>query len=125
MEKAINLIPGMTIEVGIVMDIGEGGRGMGAFISPSTTKTHDGKTYNLVNGFAVEDDTVGSIEPISGKPAVKYTHHKPEKNKIYFWSFEEWLVALSIVGVSIHDHSSIIQGGPAFGTYFTDDEVVE
>lgn len=125
MEKAIHLIPGMVVEIGIVIDVEEGESGSGAFISPSPSKSHNGKVHELVNGFAVENPEVGTIEPISGKPAVRYTHRKPEKNTIYFWSFEEWSVALSIIGVPIHDHSSIIQGGPAFGTYFTDDEVIE
>ena len=124
MENAIHLIPGMVVEVGIVIDVEEGESGAGAFITPDETKKYNKKTYELVNGFAVEDSSVGTIESISGKPAIKYTHRKPEKNVIYFWSFEEWSIALSIIGVPIHDHSSIIQGGPAFGTYFTDDEVI-
>lgn len=124
MEKAIYLIPGMTVEVGIVIETAEGEFGSGAFITPSTTKQYNGKTYSLVNGFGLENEKVGVLEPVADKPAVLYTHNKPEKNTIYFWSYEERMSSISIIGVPIHDHSSIIQGGPAFGSFFTDDEVV-
>ena len=124
MEKAIYLIPGMKVKISLDMEVEPGERGSGAFINPKQTKRYNGKNFDLVNGFAVDDDTVGSIEPVSDEPAINYTHKKPQKNVIYFWSFEEWLETISIIGVPIHDHSSIIQGGPAFGTYFTDDEVI-
>jgi hypothetical protein len=31
---------------------------------------------------------------------------------------------IDIIAVPIHDHSSIVAGGPAYGTYFTDDETI-
>jgi hypothetical protein len=125
MEKAVHLIPGMTVKINLIVDSGDERKGSGAFINPNTVHFYDGKYYDLIRGYAVEDSDVGTIEPTEdNEPAVLYTHRKPEKNTIYFFSFEEWVESISIVGVPIHDHSSIIQGGPAFGTYFTDDEVI-
>lgn len=124
MEKAVYLIPGMTVKIALVVETEVGSKGAGAFITQNTSKNYQGKTYNLTNGFAIHDDTVGSLESVESEPAVLYTHHKPEKNTIYFWSFEGNMESISIIGVPIHDHSSIVQGGPAFGSFFTDDEVV-
>ena len=129
MEKAVHLIPGMVVEVTLLIDVGEGSRGSGAFVCTDPVKFYDGKYYDLLHGFALEDTDVGELTPLgasdeTGGVTVLYTHKKPEKNTIYFWTFEGNMDSISIVGVPIHDHSSIIQGGPAFGTYFTDDEVI-
>jgi len=78
----------------------------------------------LENGFAVQDKDVGTIEPVTGEPAVIYTHKKYGLNKIYFWARTGEVGLVDIIAVPIHDHSSIVTGGPAYGTYFTDDETV-
>lgn len=83
------------------------------------------KNASLVNGFIVEDDQIGTIEPVEGEPAVIYSHKKYSKNSITFYSNIMVMGRVDIISVPIHDHSSIVTGGPAFGTYFTDDETLD
>jgi len=99
-------------------------RGIGFFIDPSSTRSYKGKVFQLLSGFAVDDDAVGSLRSASGDVAAVYKHTRPEKNFIYFFALTGEMAVVSIVAVPIHDHSSIIQGGPAYATYFNDDELV-
>lgn len=77
---------------------------------------------DLEQGFYVEDDTVGEIEKVDNEVAVIYTHKKFAPNKITFHARTGEIGEVYVISVPIHDHSSIVQGGPAYGTYFTDDE---
>jgi hypothetical protein len=45
-------------------------------------------------------------------------------NKVYFLSRTGEKGVVDIISVPIHDHSSVVTGGPAYGTYFTDDETL-
>jgi hypothetical protein len=58
-------------------------------------------------------------------PAITYKHKRYNHNTITFYSRTGSLGRVEIISVPIHDHASIVTGGPAFGTYFTDDETVE
>lgn len=126
-ELSVFLIPGMKIKVSMQHEVGEHARGIGYFVDKSETIRFGTKTLNLINGFAVADEKVGSLslENIDNDEiAVIYTHKRPEKNHIIFSSESGPRGVVSIVAVPIHDHSSIVQGGPAYGTYFSDDEVL-
>ena len=81
-------------------------------------------TLSLTRGFGVVDTSVGDIEPVEGEPAVIYTHKKFGLNKIYFFARTGEMGIVDIMAVPIHDHSSIVAGGPAYATYFTDDETI-
>jgi hypothetical protein len=92
---------------------------------------HNGQTRELKRGFLVEDTTVGEITdadiPQEDGCKVKYTHYKAQNNSIYFYSAKGNpydIGLINVVAVPLHDHSSIVQGGPAYGTYFSDDMVV-
>lgn len=80
--------------------------------------------YELLKGFFVEDPDVGSIEAVSGEPAVIYTHKKYSQNRIVFHASTGERGEVHVIAVPIHDHASIVTGGPAYGTYFTDDETI-
>lgn len=82
----------------------------------------DYETKELINGFVVQYKEVGVIEPVNNEPAVVYTHKKFGLNKIYFFARTGEIGLVDVIAVPIHDHSSIVAGGPAYGTYFTDDE---
>lgn len=118
---SLYLIPGMSVELSIPS---AGGRG---FFKPSFDTYSDGeKTYTLLNGFYEESEgTVGTLTASSeSKLAVIYKHNKPEANAIWFIPDDvKSKVLYSVISVPIHDHSSIVQGGPAYGTYFSDDDV--
>lgn len=79
---------------------------------------------DLINGYAVQDSDIGTVEAVSGEPAVIYTHKKFGLNKIFFFARTGETSVVDIIAVPIHDHSSVVTGGPAYGTYFTDDETI-
>lgn len=85
----------------------------------------DGGLYvdkTLINGYAVQYDDVGTLEAVPNEPAVIYTHKKFGLNKIFFFARTGEISVVDVIAVPIHDHSSIISGGPAYATYFTDEE---
>lgn len=114
---SIYLLPGMSAEIYMP----------GFYIAYGNRKVEvqsgQYEDRELLQGYVVQNEDVGSIEPVTGKPAVIYIHNKFGSNKIFFYSRTGEVAIVDIIAVPIHDHSSIVAGGPAFGTYFTDDEV--
>lgn len=124
-ETSVFLVPGMRLKVATVLETELGSRGIGFFVNPEKTISYKGKVFDLINGFAVDNPQVGSLEASSaGDVAVVYVHKRPEENFIYFFALTGEMAVVNVVAVPIHDHSSIIQGGPAYATYFNDDEIV-
>jgi len=122
---SVFLIPGMRLKVTVILENEEGSRGIGFFASPENPISYKGKTFTLINGFGLDDEIVGKLEPLnSDELGVLYTHTRPEKNYIYFFALTGQMGVVSVVAVPIHDHSSIVQGGPAYATYFNDDEII-
>ncbi len=116
------LIPGMKVKLSAPIDPINS---MGHFANMGEIKLN-GATRQTLNGYVVENEVVGIIdtEGIESEPAVNYIHKKPEKNTIYFYATTGEIGTVTIDSVPIHDHSSVVQGGPAYGTYFSDDESV-
>jgi hypothetical protein len=121
--NAIYLLAGMSVEISSPEGLSYGGK--------TGSIEHDGTKKTLTRGFLVEDDTVGVLSidgiPDSEGAKVKYIHNKSQNNTIYFYSAvgsPPDRAVINVVAVPIHDHSSIVQGGPAYGTYFSDDMVV-
>lgn len=116
-DAAIYLLPGMKAKISIPdFYIGHGERELTRSDGTPLKRT-------LSNGFWLEDEVTGTLEPVDNEPAVVYTHKKFAQNRIVFFGRnpgEECTV--SVISVPIHDHSSIVTGGPAFGSYFSDDE---
>lgn len=82
-----------------------------------------GTNREPVNGFVVEDESVGEIiEVTEGQVGVIYHHKKALENKVWFFAATGERAVCIISSVPIHDHSSVVQGGPAYGTYFSDEE---
>lgn len=76
----------------------------------------------LERGFLVEDDTVGTVTPTTENSlSVVYEHNRPYSNAIWFFAATGERALINVITVPIHDHSTIAQGGPAYGTYFDDD----
>lgn len=96
-------------------------RTSGFFVRKTSIKDSNDNDVLLNNGFRVLDENVGTVEPIAGKPEVYYTHKKPERNVILFYASTGEVGACIVDAIQIHDHSSIVQGGPAYGTYFNDE----
>jgi hypothetical protein len=115
---AIYLLPGMKAELSVTDYF----KGVGS--RKYTTAAGEEKEEKLKNGFIVMDPDVGTIEESSDKAAVIYTHKKYAQNKIFYWSRTGERGEVDIIAVPIHDHASIVTGGPAYGTYYTDDETL-
>jgi len=118
--KSVYLLPGMQATFSIA----------GYFVDNSSTKHVQNnvmgqhtREVSLTNGFWVEDKDVGDIVPApDGVVGVVYTHKKSGNNSVWFHARTGEVGLVNIISVPIHDHSSIVQGGPAYGTYFTDDD---
>jgi hypothetical protein len=123
---AMYLLPGMSIQlkIPVIQD-----RVSGYFAARTGTvdlAKFFGEVNNvseMVKGFVVEDKRVGVLQADpTDASAVVYTHKRAQKNAIWFFAASGERGVMNIVSVPIHDHSSIVQGGPAYGTYFSDDE---
>lgn len=116
--SSIYLLPGMSVKI----------KATPFFVQTGEVehKYQDGtiKVITLLNGFVVDNENVGKIEAIEGQPAVTYTHNKFEYNMITFYAVTGEKGSVDIMSVPVHDHSSIVAGGPAYGSYFSDDETV-
>ena len=117
-SAAIYLLPGMKAKLAVPN-----------FFIGTGTRQHQMSNGEMVEmrlqqGFFVEDEDVGTIEPVEGEPAVIYTHKKYAQNKIIYHSRTGERGEVHVIAVPIHDHASIVTGGPAYGTYYTDDETL-
>jgi len=77
----------------------------------------------LINGFGTKYPEVGKVSQMGdGEPGtvVLYKHEKSELNTIWFFALTGEIGVVEIISTPIHDHSTIVQGGPAFGTYFSE-----
>ena len=77
----------------------------------------------ITRGFVVEDTRNGTIQPAPDDEgaAIIYTHRRVAENAIWFFSVSGERGLVNVISVPIHDHSSVVHGGPAYGTYFDDD----
>jgi hypothetical protein len=118
-STSVYLIPGMKAKITASQHF--------AKIGNQVRTLADGTVVSesLVNGFYVENPDVGSIEPVENNTAVTYEHKKFSPNRIVFVARTGELGVVDVISVPIHDHSSIVTGGPAYGTYFADDENTE
>lgn len=117
---AIYVLAGMKVKIKASVDYL---LAQGWFPRKGTVKLGD-QTKTLQNGFCVEDDAVGEIVEVkTNELAVVYHHKKAEKNSIWFFAITGEIAVCNITAVPIHDHSSIVQGGPSFGTYMSDDQL--
>lgn len=116
----IRLLAGMSVVISVPIDATTGA---GLFAKQGEVTFKDGKR-SLIRGFLSEDENVGIVEPTEREAAeVRYKHKKAEKNSVWFFAHNGDTAVCNIVATPIHDHSSIVQGGPAYGTYFNDDEI--
>lgn len=117
-STSIYLLPGMQVKLTAP--------GFWVAVEPKKRMLASGEyeIVTLINGFSVENTDIGTIEPADEPNSVVYTHKKFASNKITFFASTGEIGEIDIIAVPIHDHSSVVTGGPAFGTYFTDDETI-
>jgi hypothetical protein len=123
---AMYLLPGMSIQLKVPV-LPE--RVSGYFAAETGSVNLDkffgtgNSASDMIRGFVMEDKSVGKLQADPTDPtAIVYTHKRAQKNAIWFFARSGERGVMNIVSVPIHDHSSIVQGGPAYGTYFSDDE---
>lgn len=122
---SLSLIPGMYVDINIptITDNDTIPNGM---LPKTGTYSYKGEKRELLRGYFVDNTLIGSLEELSEdadlplKPRVRYIHEKPFPNRIYFIDIFSNFAVVDIIAVPIHDHSSITQGGPAYGTYYSD-----
>ena len=121
---AVYLSPGMKIKIKAPVN---GVNNQGHFIRTeelpaSFFQDYPNASTELTRGFAVENTTVGEFEPVDEtEAAVIYWHKQPYPNAIWFFARTGERGLVKVISVPIHDHSTIVHGGPAYGTYFDDD----
>lgn len=116
---SIYLLPGMTMKITAIGHYVEKKEIVHAKADGTTIRT------TPINGFVLDNTDVGKIEEVAGEPAIMYTHNKFATNYITFYALTGETGRIFVNAVPIHDHSSIVTGGPAYGTYFADDENTE
>lgn len=117
-STSVYLLPGMSVKI----------KAPGYFIKHGNVmhEHKDGtvKTRALEQGFVSDDENVGEITAVAEEPAVIYKHKKFSENVIVFYALTGEKGYVYVISVPIHDHSSIVSGGPSFGSYFSDDQTV-
>ena len=119
---SIYLIPGQSVKLRSNTSIKNSFGWFAAQIPPGHFSD---LTYvsDIINGFVVEDTRIGTIVKATDEKSasVVYTHKRVASNAIWFFSADEQRGLVNVISVPIHDHSSVVHGGPAYGTYFDDD----
>jgi len=73
------------------------------------------------NGFKLVDEKAGEITVVSkDKLSIEYKHKIAGINTIIFKSLTGDTLIISAGSIMVHDHATIRTGGPAYGTYFTE-----
>lgn len=104
----------ITLEIGVDHKAGHG-----CFPRLDPVSLHN-EERTLVNGFVSEFDSIGRL--IAADAGAIYQHLESKENRVYFYADNGSIQVINITSMPVHDHSSILQGGPAFGTYASDYE---
>ena len=116
--NSISISSGMELKLSIPVDV-QTSRGKFALKGkhPLTGEVE------LINGFGTKYPEVGKVSLIKDEEPgaiVLYKHEKSQLNTIWFFALTGEIGVLDIIAVPIHDHSTVVQGGPAYGTYFSE-----
>lgn len=116
---SITLKPGLSLKIAVPVVAGI----TGSFVYPEDTFSYNGETKQMVNGFFRDDenDEYSTLTPLENEFGVVYTQKVPKENFIACVTRLRSISFVHIISTVIHDHSSVTQGGPAYGTFFTDD----
>lgn len=121
----LSLPAGSEITITIEVDFN---KAKGAFAKTGDVYIN-GSKRTLINGFCVEFISVGEVSLPTGedtkKDSIVYKHKLHSENRVYFYASSGETQVVNIINIPIHDHSSTVQGGPAFGTYYSDHESEE
>jgi hypothetical protein len=113
----ITMKVGSKIKVEVPYELIEG---QSWFVQQGSIK-FNGDDRPLMRGFLVENTYVGVIEETDNteEVAVFYTQLRDGENRVWFFSATGETAICNVTRIPVHDHSSIMQGGPAYATYFS------
>ena len=91
--------------------------------------TFDAQDNHKQKGFRVLNTEIGEFtsDPEDSGICVVYKHNRSGRQIVQYVSRglgEKYFYAI-LEGITIHDHASIYQGGPAFATYYAETERIE
>jgi len=121
---AVYLIPGMSVKLTSGLT---NRNNFGYFAAEKVPPGYfTDMTYvgDITKGFVVEDKRNGSLSIAQDETegtVVVYTHNRVAPNAIWFFAVSGERGLVNVISVPIHDHSTIVHGGPAYGTYYDDD----
>jgi len=120
---SVYLMPGMTVKIRSALTNNNNFGWFAAKEIPPGYFRDMSNVGTIERGFVVEDTRVGDIVPATDEEGtvVIYTHKRIESNAIWFFSISGERGLVNVISVPIHDHSSVVHGGPAYGTFFDDD----
>jgi hypothetical protein len=119
---AVYLIPGMKVKLDSNVSIRNDYGWFAAKKIPENYFLDMTYVGGITRGFVVEDKRNGSLENSDEEgTSVVYTHKRVAENAIWFFAVSGERGLVNVISVPIHDHSTIVHGGPAYGTYFDDD----
>lgn len=120
---AVYLIPGMSVKLTSSLSNRNNFGYFAAETIPPGYFKDMANVSDILNGYVVEDERNGEIKIAEDEEGavVIYTHKRVAPNAIWFFSISGERGLVNVVSVPIHDHSTIVHGGPAYGTYFDDD----
>ena len=114
---SLNFQPGVSYKLKIPTTLNNDG---GFTCKDGSVTLSSGDIVELKKGFCVEYSEVGELHDVfSNELAIRYDHKLPRTNIIWFYAYTGECVRILSQPVQVHDHSSISQGGPAYGTYFS------
>ncbi len=119
-STTISITQGMYLNITVPVD---SEIGQGEFARETVDKVRlNNEDRNHKMGFVSEFEKIGTVEEITDVSTitVKYTHLQSAPNRIFFFTPNDEVHIISIISMPIHDHSSIYQGGPAYGSYAYD-----
>jgi hypothetical protein len=90
-------------------------------VDPSTASAEGG--FKHLNGWTILRPELGDFEGNPpGTRCVFYKHKKSGQQIIQYSSVGIYEISFYAVlaGITVHDHASVAQGGPAFATYYTE-----
>ncbi len=96
----------------------------GVALSPGVSAIYEiqNTTYASGDSWSVSDPAIGTIQDLQNGTAV-YTQAGLGENRVTFTKGDgsaAFTGTATAVGIPIHDHSSLGEGGPAFGVYSSD-----
>lgn len=79
-------------------------------------------SYTLKAGFRLdkEEEGIGKLEDVyKNELAIDFTPYQYTDYSIFFYAITGEVVRFGAAPVQVHDHASIMTGGPAYGTFYS------